>query len=78
MAQVFIAFASNPENQVKLPPFVAYGLPNNEAAKAVPAELQVELPTSPDNLSGAIALNTDFWIDNSEALTKRFNAWLAK
>ena len=35
-AMDFIAFASKPENQVKLPPFVAYGLPNKEAAKDVP------------------------------------------
>jgi putative spermidine/putrescine transport system substrate-binding protein len=74
----FIAFASKPENQAKLPQYVAYGLPNKAAGTAVPAELQAELPTSDANLKEAIALNPDFWIDNSEELTKRFNAWLAK
>lgn len=74
----FVAFASKAENQVKLPEFIAYGLPNKDAAKAVPASISQDLPTSQANIENAIPLNVDFWIDNSEALTKRFNAWLAK
>lgn len=74
----FIAFASQPDNQVKLPKYVAYGLPNKEAASKVPAEFASDLPTAEDNLKGALPLNVDFWIDNSEELTKRFNAWLAQ
>ena len=77
-AMDFIAFASAPENQVKLPQYIAYGLPNKEAAAAVPPEQQQELPTAPANLEGAIALDTDFWVDNVEELTERFNAWLAQ
>jgi putative spermidine/putrescine transport system substrate-binding protein len=74
----FIAFASLPENQVKLPEYIAYGLPNKAAAGAVPAELQKDLPTAPNNISGSAPLDTDFWVDNIEDLNKRFNAWLAK
>lgn len=77
-AMDFIAFTSKPENQSKLPQYIAYGLPNKEAAKLVPADLAADLPTSPANLAGAIPLNAEFWIDNAESLTKRFNAWLAK
>ncbi len=74
----FIAFASEPENQKKLPEFVAYGLPNKEAAGMVSDEYKAELPTTTENLEGAISLDVNFWIDNSEALTERFNAWLAQ
>lgn len=77
-AMDFIAFASQPENQVKLPEYIAYGLPNKDAAAKVPADLQKDLPTAPENLSGAVALDADFWIDNIEELNKRFNAWLAQ
>ncbi|NKJ71837.1 extracellular solute-binding protein [Rhizobium leguminosarum bv. viciae] len=77
-AQDFIAFASRPENQSKLPEFIAYGLPNKDAAAKVPAEYAKDLPTQPANMTESIALDTDFWIDNSETLTKRFNAWLAQ
>lgn len=77
-AMDFIAFTSKPDNQAKLPEFIAYGLPNIEAGKLVPEKFQAELPTAPDNLKGAISLDIDFWTDNSEALTQRFNAWLAQ
>jgi putative spermidine/putrescine transport system substrate-binding protein len=77
-AMDFIAFASKADNQVKLPSFIAYGLPNKDAAKAVPADQAGDLPTAAANLEKAISLNAEFWIDNSEALTKRFNAWLAQ
>jgi putative spermidine/putrescine transport system substrate-binding protein len=62
----------------KLPEYIAYGLPNVDAGKLVPAEYQPELPTSSENLQGAIPLNVDFWTDNLESLTQRFNAWLAQ
>jgi putative spermidine/putrescine transport system substrate-binding protein len=78
LGEDFIRFASQPENLSKLPRFVAYGLPRPEATRMVPADLQAELPTSPENLEQAIPLNVDFWIDNSETLTARFNAWLAR
>ena len=74
----FITFASAAENMVKLPQFIAYGLPNKEAAAKVPADLAKDLPTSEANLKNAISLNTDFWVDNAEELTARFNAWIAK
>lgn len=76
-AMDFIVFASQPENQSKLPQFIAYGLPNKEAAAAVPPELQAELPTAPENMENAVPLDAEFWTDNIEALTTRFNAWLA-
>ena len=77
-AMEFIAFASAPENQSKLPEHVAYGLPNKEAAAMVPEDIQAELPTAPENLEGAIALDAAFWTDNVEDLTRRFDAWLAQ
>lgn len=78
LAQDFISFASQAENQAKLPLKVDYGVPNTKAAATIPEEVQKNLPTYPANLEHAIALNVDFWIDNSEALTERFNAWLAQ
>ncbi|MDW9356871.1 extracellular solute-binding protein [Sinorhizobium meliloti] len=74
----FIAYASKAENQAKLPEYIAYGLPNLGATKLVPEQFQKELPTTEENLNGAVALDVDFWTDNSEELTQRFNAWLAQ
>ncbi|UFZ08566.1 ABC transporter substrate-binding protein [Bradyrhizobium ontarionense] len=77
-AMNFIAFASQAENQSKLPEYIAYGQPNIAAAKLVPEKYTAELPTTPDNLKQAIPLDVGFWTDNSEELSKRFNAWLAR
>jgi putative spermidine/putrescine transport system substrate-binding protein len=77
-AMNFIAFASAPENQSKLPEYIAYGLPQKEAAAAVPANLAADLPTAETNLVDAVALDGAFWVDNVEELTSRFNAWLAQ
>ena len=74
----FISFASAPENQSKLPEYIAYGLPNIEAGKLIDAAQAAELPTAPENLESSISLDTDFWIDNIEELNTRFNAWLAQ
>lgn len=77
-AQDFIAFASQAENQAKLPEFIAYGLPNKGAGALVPAEYRSDLPTEPENLENAISLDVNFWTDNGEELNSRFNAWLAQ
>ncbi|QRI62548.1 ABC transporter substrate-binding protein [Shinella sp. PSBB067] len=74
----FIKFASRPENQVNFPPNFSVGIPNLKAAEALPESIKKDLTTNPVNLEGAIPLNIDFWIDNSEALTQRFNSWLSQ
>ncbi|RBO93489.1 putative spermidine/putrescine transport system substrate-binding protein [Pseudochrobactrum asaccharolyticum] len=77
-AMDFIAYASKAENQAKLPEYIAYGLPHVDAGELVPEQYRSELPTTPDNLNGAVALDVNFWTDHSEELTQRFNAWLAQ
>lgn len=76
--QDFIAFASDPARMAELPEFIAYGQPRADAAALVPEEYRADLPTEPANLEDALALDVNFWVDNSEALTQRFNAWLAQ
>lgn len=77
-AQDFISFASRAENQAKLPSIVSYGVPNRDAAPLIAKADFVDLPTNPQNMENAIALNTTFWNDHLEDLTARYNAWLAK
>jgi len=74
----FIAYASRPDVMIKLPQYVAYGLPNKEAAASVPPELAADLPTSEQNMAESIPLDVDFWVDNAEELGERFNAWVAQ
>lgn len=76
--QEFIAFANAPENLSKLPAQIAYGLPVKAAAAMVAEEFAPDLPTHPDNLAVSLNLDVDYWVDNSEELTERFNAWVAQ
>ncbi|MFC5694871.1 polyamine ABC transporter substrate-binding protein [Pseudomonas sp. GCM10022186] len=78
LAMDFIAYASKPENQAKLPQYIAYGLTNKHANDLVAAELKAELPTDPKNMAEALPLDTEFWVENVESLTERFNAWIAQ
>ncbi len=76
-AMNLIQFTSDAERQSQLAANqIAYGLPNKEAGAKVPLEFAKNLPTTPANMPGAIPLDVNFWVQNSETLNKRFNAWL--
>jgi len=74
----FIAFASQPEHQSNLPKSIAYGVTHKDAAAQIDKEILQDLPTAPDNLEGAIQLDTEFWVENVEPLMERFTAWAAQ
>ena len=77
-AHQFINFASNPERQALVPEHIAYGTTVKAASEHVPEEFVADLPTSPANLEGAIELDTEFWVENIESLTERFDRWSAR
>ena len=37
-----------------------------------------DLPTAPDNFKKAIEIDTQFWLENLDKLTERFNKWAAQ
>jgi putative spermidine/putrescine transport system substrate-binding protein len=74
----FIAFASQPEHQSNLPKAIAYGVTNKDAAAQIDKDVLEDLPTAPANLEGAMELDTEFWVENTDALTERFTAWAAQ
>ncbi|HEY9215846.1 MAG TPA: ABC transporter substrate-binding protein [Ancylobacter sp.] len=77
-AMDFIAFASQPENMVKLPSLIPYGLPNKVASAKIPPEIAATLPSAAANMTDAISIDAAYWLDNNEELNKRFNTWLAQ
>lgn len=74
----FIAFASDPKRMAELPLLTPVGLPNKVAAAQLPRDLAVMLPSSAENMKDAISIDADFWLDNIQTLTARFNTWLAQ
>lgn len=77
-AMKFIAFASQPAQQKTYSENIAYGPSNLAAIKLIPPQVAAGLPTSPQNLKGALAMDVQFWVDHGEELEDRFNAWAAK
>jgi putative spermidine/putrescine transport system substrate-binding protein len=71
----FIAFASSPDRQEALSEQVAYGPTNRKALELLPARLAGGVPSSTPNLTGALRIDTAFWIEHGDALERRFNAW---
>ncbi len=74
-AYELIEFMGRAEHQAKLPIAIAYGVTNPEANASIPADRLAELPSAEENLDGALQISDDFWLENVDRLTERFNAW---
>jgi putative spermidine/putrescine transport system substrate-binding protein len=77
-AYKFLDFVGKADHQAKLPEFITYGVTNKKAADLISAKAMPELPTNPKNMEHATELDAQFWIDNIDRLTERFNKWAAK
>jgi putative spermidine/putrescine transport system substrate-binding protein len=75
-AQQFVAFASSAERQAAFAKKLPYGPANTNAAKYLDAETLANLPTSPEHLPNMIIFNVDWWMQNMDAMTKRFQEFL--
>ena len=77
-AMDFIAFASRPDRQAALAAIIPYGPTRVDAAELIPAEVIADIPGTPGNIKYGLFFDRDFWVENVEALTERFNAWAAQ
>ncbi|HEX6979021.1 MAG TPA: ABC transporter substrate-binding protein [Alphaproteobacteria bacterium] len=77
-AEQFINFASQPENQAKLPAKIPYGVTAKAATAKIDPKILPELPTAPENIATALYINEPFWVENLDRLNQRFNAWVAR
>ncbi len=77
-AKKFITFAMDAPNQKAFTDQIPYGVTNVAANALIDPAVAAQLPTSPENLSAALALSTDFWVDHEEELQTRFTQWLAQ
>ncbi|WP_434060301.1 ABC transporter substrate-binding protein [Pectobacterium aroidearum] len=78
LAEQFIAFANQPENQKVFAENIPYGPTHVKTTSLLTPAVAANLPTAPDNLAQALQVDTEFWIDHGEELEQRFNAWAAQ
>lgn len=74
----FIAYASKPDVVGNLSRYIAYAPPRPSAAKTIPADVLQDLPTAPENFGSALQIDANFWADNNDAITNRFQTWLGQ
>ncbi len=77
-AHKFLNFVGKAETQAKLSEGIAYGTSNKNAPSKLPPAILADLPTSPANLKNAAEIDVNFWLENIDRLTERFNKWAAK
>ncbi|WP_459206403.1 ABC transporter substrate-binding protein [Pseudomonas sp. MLB6B] len=78
LAETFIRFASQADAQQAFSTQIPYGPIRQDALAKLPADVQRQLPTAPENLAQAQLVDAEFWVDHGEELEERFNAWAAR
>jgi len=79
----YLYFGTDTQRLADQAKYISYGPARKSSAPLVGkhADLGIEMgphmPTAPDNARHTLINNIDFWADNQDDLTERFNAWLA-
>ncbi len=80
----YLKFATDTQRLADQAKFISYGPARASSAPLVGkhADLGIDMgphmPTAPDNATNTLLYNYEFWADNKDDLTERFNAWLAQ
>jgi putative spermidine/putrescine transport system substrate-binding protein len=77
-AMRLLQYMKEAEQEARLAQFIPTGLSNRAAIASLDPELKQDTPSNPHNLERAVELDAQFWVEHSEQLTQRFNAWAAR
>ncbi len=77
-AMEFINFTNRAKNQAMVASKIFYGPTNPEALKYIDPKVAKWMPSHPDNFKLTIELNSEYWENNKDRLTEKFEAWLMK
>ncbi|AOE87788.1 ABC transporter substrate-binding protein [Pseudomonas sp. TCU-HL1] len=77
-AHQLIAFINKADNQADYVKRIPYGPVNQQTFDRLDPALTGWLPSAPENMEQALAMDVEFWTDHGEDLEQRFNAWAAK
>ena len=78
IAQKFIISASTPQAYADLTKYIAYAPPRKDAIPLIDKARLGDLPTAPANFERALQIDGQFWADNADAITKRFQVWMTQ
>jgi putative spermidine/putrescine transport system substrate-binding protein len=73
-----IAIMMRPDVQARLPQYINYAPANLKAFDTglITKEMMAKLPNSPENVKKGFVLSVDWWVKNTDAMVKRFDAFV--
>lgn len=78
LALKWIAFSLRPDRQAAMTDYISYGPVTMAAIPLINPKVLPHLPNAPENFKQALLVDEEFWVENREPLTERFEAWLAQ
>ncbi len=80
----FLRFATDTQRLADQAKYISYGPARKSSAPMVSKhatlgiDMKPHMPTDPNNAKTTLLYNYEFWADNQDDFTERFEAWLAK
>ena len=80
LAMKAIQIMTRPEVNARISLFINYAPSNSKsyATGVIPKEKLSGLPNAPENVKKGFVQNVDWWVNNNDEMTKRFDAFLQK
>lgn len=75
-AKAFVKFCGDAKRQAAFTDDLGYGPTNLHSYQYISAKRAAVLPTAPDNLKGMVLPSPQWWKENREKVTERFNTWI--
>ncbi|MEM5388407.1 ABC transporter substrate-binding protein [Paraburkholderia phymatum] len=75
-AKQFVRFCADAKRQALLTRTLAYGPTNRKAFDTISKERATLLPTAPDNIRDMRLPSPQWWEENRQKVTERFNSWV--
>ncbi len=77
-ARELVAYMTSADAQKRFAETIPYGVTNGRASTLIDPKIQQDLPTAPQNMAGALMIDTPFWVNNEDELQQRFERWVAQ
>ena len=80
----FVRFATDTQRLADQAKYISYGPGRKSSALLVGKhatlgiDMKPHMPTDPNNAKTTLLYNYEFWADNQDDLTERFEAWLVR
>ena len=75
-AKAFVKFCGDAKRQAAFTDDLGYGPTNLQSYQYIAPERAAILPTAPANLKGMVLPSPQWWKENRDAVTERFNTWV--